>query len=99
LFATTAKDAVLATDLASLESLVHEALNNADVVYARVRDGDGLVLAEGGDAEALARPFTADSDPSRADDGVLDTSAAILAGGITFGAVELGLSVAAFHAF
>ena len=55
-FATSAKDAVLATDLASLESLVQEALNNADVVYARVRDSDGLVLAEDGDPEAWRGP-------------------------------------------
>ena len=96
-FATSSKEAVLATDLASLESLVQEALTNADVVYARVRDGDGLVLAEAGDPKTLARPFAADHDPSQSDDGVLDTSTHIRAGGMTFGSVELGLSVAAFH--
>jgi hypothetical protein len=36
LFATTTKDAVLATDLASLDSFVKEALKNPGLVYARV---------------------------------------------------------------
>jgi len=75
LFAATTKNAVLATDLASLESFVVEALNTPGVVYARVRNSEALVLAEGGDAEILARPFLPDMDPSQADDGVFDTFA------------------------
>jgi PAS domain S-box-containing protein len=97
LFATTAKDAVLATDLASLESFVQEALKNPGIAYARVLDGQGRVLAEGGDSAALARAFVADTDPSRAEDGVFDTDAEISEAGIPFGRVELGLSVEAFR--
>ena len=36
LFATTAKDAILSTDLASLDAFVEETLKNPDIVYARV---------------------------------------------------------------
>ena len=98
LFATTTKDAVLTTDLASLESFVTEALSNPGVVYARVRDDNGLVLAEGGDEKALARPFANDEDALKAKDGIFDTYADIREGGAYFGRVEVGISVEAFRA-
>jgi signal transduction histidine kinase len=91
LFATTAKDAVLATDLASLESFVQEVLKNPGLVYARVLSGDG-VLAEGGDAMALRRPFAADTSLATANDGIFDSYALIHEGGIDFGRVEIGIS-------
>ncbi len=97
LFATTTKDSVLATDLASLESFVEEALTSSDIVYARVRDDEGRVLAEGGDSAALARRFLPDSDPSQAEDGVFDVYAEISEAGIRFGSVEVGVSVEAFR--
>lgn len=98
LFATTTKNAVLTTDLASLESFVAEALNNPGIVYARVRNDEGLILAEGGSENALARPFIADDDPSRASDGIYDTYADVREGGVHFGLVEVGISVGTFHA-
>ena len=98
LFATTTKNAVLTMDLASLESFVTDALANPGVVYARVRDENGRVLAAGGDQTALALPFAADEDPSKAQDGVFDAYADIREGGAYFGRVEVGLAVEAFHA-
>jgi len=98
LFATTTKNAVLTTDLASLESFVGEALTNPGIVYARVRNEEGLVLAKGGSESALARPFVADEDPSNASDGIYDTYAEVREGGVYFGQVEVGLSVGTFHA-
>ena len=97
LFATTTKNAVLTMDLASLESFVREALTNPGVVYARVRDESGKVLAQDGDEKVLARPFAADNDPSTALDGVFDTYADIREGGAYFGRVEVGLSVDSFQ--
>ncbi|GMR19463.1 MAG: hypothetical protein BMS9Abin36_0058 [Gammaproteobacteria bacterium] len=98
LFATTTKDAVLATDLASLESFVHEVVKNPGLVYARVRDRDGMVLAQAGDAAALARPFVADVQVDDATDGVLDTYEEIRAAGTTYGQVEMGLSIREIYA-
>jgi PAS domain S-box-containing protein len=98
LFATTTKNAVLTMDLASLESFVREALTNPGIVYARVRDENGAVLAEGGDEHVLARTFAPDDDPSRSRDSIFDTYADIREGGAYFGRVELGLSLDAFHA-
>lgn len=91
LFAATAKDAVLATDLASLDDLVAEMLDQPDVRYARVR-GDGDVLAEAGDPALLERPFRGDTDLRAVADGIFDVSAEILVGDQPFGRVELGLA-------
>ena len=57
LFATTTKNAVLSTDLASVESFVNEVLKNPGLVYARVIGRGGVVFAEGGEPSALASPF------------------------------------------
>lgn len=93
LFATTTKDAVLTTDLASLESFVQEVMKNSGLVYARVRDMDGVVLAQRGDVAALARPFVVDVQVDDITDGVFDTYAEIRVVGATYGRVELGLSI------
>ena len=96
-FAVTTKDPVIATDLASLESFVTEVMSYPGVVYARVRDADGQVLAETGDARMLGMAFAADSRIADVDDGVYDSFAVIEEAGMTFGQVELGLSVTALQ--
>ncbi len=98
LFATTTKDAVLATDLASLESFVQEVMKNPGLAYARVRDREGMVLAQAGDDKYLKRPFVADAHVDDATDGVFDTYAEIHAAGMAYGRVELGLSVQQLYA-
>lgn len=97
LFASTAAAAVLATDLASLESLVDEVLSNPDIVYARVLSKQG-VLAEGGEKPILAHKFVADrSLVSAKSDGVFDTAADIVESGKQYGRVEIGFSIAAIE--
>ncbi|MCO5760175.1 MAG: response regulator [Chromatiaceae bacterium] len=98
LFTAMTKDAVLTLDLATLESFVQEVLTNPGISYARVRDSQGRVLAQGGDGAALARDFRPDTDPALARDGVFDTFALIEEAGVSFGRVEIGLEVAAFRA-
>ncbi|MEM9489830.1 MAG: ATP-binding protein [Myxococcota bacterium] len=93
LFATTTTEAVLTTDLASLESFIREALSNPGLVYARVRDDDMSVLAEDGDRRVLGRMFRADSELDSVDDGVFDTFEDIEIEGMMLGRVEIGLSV------
>ncbi|WP_296900093.1 PAS domain S-box protein, partial [Thiohalocapsa sp.] len=56
------------------------------------------MLAQGGQGEALGRDFVSDAEPSHAEDGIFDTAAEIREGGMSFGRVELGLSVDAFLA-
>ena len=92
LFASTAQGAVLATDIAALESFVGEVLSNPGITYARVVSKLG-VLAEGGAKQELARKFVVDTSlASAANDGVFDTYADITVSGEYYGRVEIGIA-------
>ncbi|MGF1725418.1 PAS domain S-box protein [Photobacterium nomapromontoriensis] len=91
LFASAAKDAVLATDLASLASITQEVADNSDVVYARVSNRE-IVLAESGQPEALSRNIQIDTDFSSIKDGIFDVRYEIKEAGYVYGVIELGLS-------
>lgn len=93
LLATSSMEAVLSSDTMALDRFVTEVLNNSSVVYARVRDPQH-VLAQGGDAQALSRPFTLDQRFADVHDDIFDTHANIGGAGTTFGRVEIGLSIA-----
>lgn len=92
LFAATIKDAVLSTDLASLESFVHEILRSPGINYARVLNERGVILAQAGNAQNLQRPFKQDKTLNEVNDGLFDAYAKIEEGGHLFGRVEIGLS-------
>ncbi len=94
LLSSSNRNAVIAFDLAELQQQIAAALHQTGTVYARFLDRDGRVLAEGGDPQALARPFRADTDYVRVADGVFDVSAPIELEGTSYGRVELGFSVA-----
>ncbi len=97
LFASTAQGAVLATDIAALESIVDEVLSNSGITYARVVSKLG-VLAEGGEKSELSRKFVADTSlVSAANDGVFDTYANITVAGEQYGRVEIGISTDAIQ--
>lgn len=98
LFATTSKDAVLATDIGTLESFVREVLTNPGIVYARVSGRDGVVLAQAGDVKALARPFAADTRFEDVTDEIFDAFADIVVDGSSYGRVDIGFSVDAIRA-
>jgi len=91
LFTSATKSAVLATDLATLESLVESILTNPEVVYVRIY-GDELVLAEGGPSEFLTGRRSPDSNLESVTDGVYDVSSQIEEADIVYGTIELGLS-------
>ncbi len=92
LFSDATKNAVIATDLALLDSFVEEISTNAEVVYVRVIGQDDLVLSQAGVEEALARQFTPDTDMASLDDAVFDISSPINESGYTYGRVEIGFS-------
>ena len=72
-------------------------LTNPGVVYARVLSNQGI-LAQGGDKQALAHKFIADTSlTSAANDGVFDTYADILVAGEKYGRVEMGFSTQSIH--
>lgn len=91
-FATTTQDAVISSDLASLESFAETILNNPGIVYVRVMDESNNPLVEKGSAEALQKPFSQDESLDQAkSDGIYDTAAEIRSGREYYGRVELGL--------
>lgn len=92
-FAVTTKDAVLSTDIASLESFVKEVLTYPGVRYARILDAEGRVLASAGESSLLERPFKLDESFEKVDDGILDTRALIEEVGYLFGEVQIGITV------
>lgn len=93
LFTATGKEALLASDLASLGVLASEMVANPGIVYARVLDRDGVTLAQAGDSEALKRSFAPDSDLNGVTDGIYDAVFNIEAGGISYGNAVLGFSI------
>ena len=92
LLAVAAKDAVIAEDLATLDSLTIEAMNSREMDYVRILDAQGNLLAQQGDAALWSRPFRADLAVDQAVDGILDWSTPVEAGGIRFGEVRIGVS-------
>ena len=92
LLAVAAKDAVISQDLATLDSLVTEAMASGQIGYVRIIDADGAVLSQGGDEKLLSRHFKPDISIHQVTDGVFDWSAPVLAGGILHGEVRLGIS-------
>lgn len=92
--ASLMRPAVLADDRAELDVEIASLLFRRGLVYIRVRDADGRILAQGGDADLLARPFREDFLLDEIDDDVFDVAAAIERDGVLHGRVELGLSLA-----
>ena len=94
LFAATTKDAVLTSDLATLESFVDEVMKNSQLLYARVKDENGAILAERhrSDQTRLA-VFSPDMTVSSVRDGSYDVFAKISEADYQYGRVELGFNV------
>ncbi|MDO6567965.1 ATP-binding protein [Alteromonas sp. 1_MG-2023] len=93
LFVSTAKNAFLSYDLASLEADATEMLSNPNISYVRVLDNNKNVYVERGAPDVLNRPFKQDRNVMSAVDGIYDTAADITVGDTLFGHVEIGLDV------
>jgi PAS domain S-box-containing protein len=91
LFANAIKNAVLSTDLATLESFIEEILTNPDIVYTRIKSNE-LVLAEGGHADILNLIHHPDNRLADVTDGIFDVRVDIIEGGVSYGVIEMGLS-------
>ena len=94
MLAAAAKDAIISQDLATLNSLVLEVMASRQIAYVRLIDAGGVVLAQRGDAAVLARKFQADARVDQVADGIFDRSEQVLSGGIRYGEVQMGVSVA-----
>lgn len=90
LLATMTSDAVVSLDLATLDALVSQALTNEGLLFVRIRNSDGLMLSEGGEAPQIDVANTGEAEQAR--ENVIDITAPIEIGGAQFGDVEIGLS-------
>jgi len=99
LFSTMVSDAVISTDLATLDSMVASTLTNDELIYLRVLGPGDTLMAKGGAEAALAQPFVEDPDFDAAlGDHRIDVRHAIQIAGQDFGSVELGVSTAGVEA-
>jgi signal transduction histidine kinase/CheY-like chemotaxis protein len=92
-FAAMSRDAVISHDLDSLQSFARQLSGTEGTLYARVLDADGLLLAEAGSRQALARPFVAAQGLEQAGDGMLAVESPVTVGGTGYGSVQIGLDV------
>lgn len=92
LLAAAAKDAVISQDLATLDSLVDEAMRTSQIDRIRILDSSGMVLVQRGEAASLLRAFQQDEVENVAD-GYFDWSTPVMAGGIKQGEVQLSVSL------
>lgn len=98
LLVAAAKDAVLAQDLATLDSLAATTMMSGQMDYVRIVDSSGIVLVERGDPARLSRPFRRDAEISTVDDGMFDWSVPVTAGGQRYGEISFGVSTAPLRA-
>ena len=93
LFTSAAREPFFASDLAKLESLTSEILENPGIVYVKIIDSDTSVVEEAGNQEALNKPFKEDASLKQAlQDNIFDISRNILIDDFILGTVQLGIS-------
>ncbi len=97
LIATMTSDALVALDLATLDTLVNQTLLNKDVVYLRIFNKNDTVVAKGGKENALLKPFQVETSLDHAlTDGLFHAQSDILIAGSYIGKVQLGLDIAVY---
>lgn len=92
LFASMIKNAVISSDLASLNTFVEEILTNKDIAYVRIFN-DQLILAESGDSNVLKQPFIADNSLDDVTDSIYDVQAVIKEQDYHFATIQIGFSI------
>lgn len=90
LLAAASRDALLAWDFGTLDSIGREATESGNLRYVRFLEKDGRVLSQLGE---FTGPFVADSGLDQVQDGVLDSEADIFVSGMPYGRVQFGLTV------
>ena len=91
LFASLTQESILATDLAALDVYVQDLMRQQGVRYVRILDRRGMLLAQAGTTEILARSFSQDHDMHTVTDGVYDVMAMVGEGDAKIGQIQLGM--------
>ncbi|ABZ76083.1 multi-sensor hybrid histidine kinase [Shewanella halifaxensis HAW-EB4] len=97
LFAAAAKDAVISSDLSTLNVLANELLTTSQVLYVNIYDQSRLLVSagsiNGGSVASL------DNGIVNVDDGILDIERGVQESGFSYGKVELGFDTAQLDSF
>ncbi|WP_051117586.1 ATP-binding protein [Vibrio campbellii] len=92
-FAKASRDAVIATDLAYLDSFAQSVVSEHNLAYIRIVDRDGTELTKQGEytnVDASLKPFDSPN-------GVYDVISPITLNSQSFGSVEMGVRVDSIH--
>ncbi len=92
LLEATVKDDVLTSNVATLFEFVQAVVRNEGIIYARILDGSGVVLAEAGDLSFLGGVREVDGSAEDVDDGMFDIQKLIEESEVVVGIIELGIS-------
>ncbi|MBU2898986.1 ATP-binding protein [Vibrio hepatarius] len=92
MFAHTAKDAMISTDISTLDNLVKKYMTVEDIAYIKVMRGDEE-LSSDGDKALLNRSIYEDFTLDSVHDGIFDTRIKVENAGIYYGTIEIGVEV------
>ncbi|MGD8111734.1 ATP-binding protein [Vibrio sp. TRT 17S01] len=96
MFAHATKDAVLSTDLATLDDMVNEIMSLEDLLYVRItRQGKDMACA--GDKDLLARQMEEDHNLNAVSDGIFDKRVDIVSDGTVYGHIDMGFGTSAIN--
>lgn len=96
IFSNMVSDAVISTDLATLDAMIETAVATQELTYLRILNPEGIVLSQGGQNEALAEPFMRDTSYETAlSDHRIDVDVPVEVEGVVFGGVQMGMSTRA----
>ncbi|NOH54561.1 response regulator [Vibrio coralliilyticus] len=96
MFAHAAKDAMISTDIATLDDLVKEFMTIEDIAYIRVMRGDKELSCDG-DKALLQRMMSVDYRLDSVNDGIFDTQVQVTSGGANYGTIDIGFEVSAIN--
>ncbi|MGF1755366.1 hybrid sensor histidine kinase/response regulator, partial [Vibrio makurazakiensis] len=97
IFARATKDAVLSTDIATLDDIVKDIMALDDVLYVKVEQ-HGKPISCAGDKSLLERNILSDNSLNSADDGVFDIVQPIESNGTEYGKISIGFATSAIRA-
>ncbi len=96
LISASTRDALIAYDLASLESVVSEIMGTGDLAYVRVLDPHNQPLVTRGTLPN--QKFSADVNVWQVKDGIYDREIPMTVSGQTFGSIQFGIDIAPLQA-
>ena len=91
LLSRASRDAVLSTDIATLQHIVDDAIVTPELGYVRILAANGVILAEAGPQLGAHGSFKADLHYTDVDDGSFDSAIDIEESNTRYGRIEIGL--------